>query len=121
MTASTRNLPRHEQNAMGFASMIRGGTPNGRISTSVTGSTELRIPIQLEIPALKKIQEDSSFVLFGDWVSARKNNGSSFFFKKSIGIGVRKVTQGIPLKVDLSYVGDGKLKSTFGLGRDFDV
>ena len=121
LTASTRNLPRHEQNAMGFASMVRGGTSNGRISTSLTGSTELRIPVQLDIPVLKKVQEDSSLVLFGDWVSARKNNGSPFFFKKSIGVGIRKVTQGIPLKVDFSYVGDGKIKSSFGLGRDFDV
>lgn len=121
LSTSSRNLPRHEQNAMGFASVIRGGTPNGRISTSVTGSNELRIPVTLNIPALDKLQKDCSIVLFGDWVCARKNNGSRFFFKKSLGLGLRKEAQGIPFKVDFSYVGDGKIKSSFGLGRDFDV
>lgn len=121
LTGSTRNLPRHDQNAMGFSSMIRGGTPNGRISTALMGSTELRIPLELDIPVLKNIQDNASLVLFGDWVSTRKNNGSSFSIEKSIGVGVRKVAQGIPLKVDFSYAGNGKIKSSFGLGRDFDV
>lgn len=122
LCGSTRNLPRHEQNAMGFSSIIRGGTPNGRISTSLNGSTELRIPLESDaIPALKRFQRDASVVLFGDWVSTRKSNGSSFAFEKSIGVGLRKTTQGIPLKLDFSYAGNGKIKSNFGLGRDFDV
>lgn len=121
LTGSTRNLPRHEQNAMGFSSMIRGGKPNGRISTSITGSTELRIPLEFDIPLLEKVQERASVVLFGDWVSARKSNGSPFFIEKSIGVGIRKNMQGIPLKVDFCYAGNGNIKSNFGLGGDFDV
>jgi len=121
LSGSTRNLPRHEQNAMGFSSTIRGGRPHGRISTSVVGSTELRIPLELDIPILEKVQDGASLVLFGDWVSTRNNNGSPFSLERSIGIGARKAVQGIPLKVDISYAGGGKIKSSFGLGRDFDV
>jgi len=123
LSASTRNLPRHEQNAIGYSSMIRGGSPNGRISTAITGVAELRVPLEgdIGIPGLKNVLDRSSLVLFGDWVSARKNNGSPFFSERSIGFGIRKLTQGIPLKVDFSYAGNGKIKSSFGLGRDFDV
>ncbi|CAB9508551.1 expressed unknown protein [Seminavis robusta] len=123
VSGSTRNLPQHEQNAMGFSSMIRGGQSKGGISTYVTGATELRIPLNIMggSKRIQNLQQDASVVLFGDWVSARKNNGSPFAFEKSIGVGFRKIAQGIPLKVDFCYAGNGKIKSNFGLGRDFDV
>jgi hypothetical protein len=125
VAGATRNLPLHEQNAMGFSSMIRGGESKGGISTFVTGSTELRIPLRLgffgKSNAIQNLQEDASVVLFGDWVTSRKSSGSPLVFEKSIGLGVRKITQGIPLKLDFSYAGNGRIKSSFGLGRDFDV
>jgi hypothetical protein len=52
---------------------------------------------------------------------AQKDLQSSFVTKTSVGIGLRKGIQGIPIKYDLSYTRDGKIRAFFGLGRDFDV
>jgi outer membrane protein assembly factor BamA len=115
ISTSTHNLPRHEANAMGFSSEIRGASPNGRTSSSVKGTTELRVPFTL--PKLG----DASVVLFGDWFYVQKDLSSKFYSKSSIGIGFRKNVQGLPLKYDVCYSSEGKVKAMFGLGPDFDV
>jgi len=119
-TASTHHLPRHEANALGVASQIRGYSPssNDRVSSYLVGTTELRIPITLPT---NKLRQDASIVVFGDWSFAQKDLQSSFTRKASVGIGLRKGVQGIPIKYDLSYTQDGQFRAFFGLGRDFDV
>ena len=115
ISTSTRNLPRHEANAMGFSSEIRGASPNGRTCSSVKGTTELRVPFTL--PKFG----DGSVVLFGDWFCVQKDLSSKFYSKSSVGIGFRKNVQGLPLKYDVCYSSEGKFKAMFGLGPDFDV
>ena len=118
LTASTKSLPRHEARAQGSLCNIRGATPNGQVSTALSGTTELRIPIQLPI---QKLRQDASVVVFGDWLFAKKDAASTFFRKSSVGLGLRKSVQGIPIQYDFSYSSDGKIRAVFGLGRDFDV
>ena len=119
-TTSTSHLPRHEGNAFGIASKIRGCSPSGndRVSSFIIGTTELRIPITLPTD---KFRQDASIVVFGDWSLTQKDLQSSFDRKSSVGIGLRKGLQGIPIKYDLSYTQGGKFRAFFGLGRDFDV
>ena len=116
-TSSTPNLPRHEAKALGTNNNIRGATPNGRVYSAVRGSTELRLPV--DIP-LVKTRQDASIVLFGDWLVASADHMSSFYKKTSVGVGLRKSLQGIPLQCDFSY-SEGKIKTAFGLGSDFTV
>jgi outer membrane protein assembly factor BamA len=131
LMGATCHLPRHEANAAGFAARVRGysSSKNGPIDASVTGSTELRFPVT--IPFRKdKIVQDASIVLFGDYMLAnRKKEGSSFgyfskenmFGRASIGFGLRKSLQGIPLKYDVSLNKDGKLGGFVSLGGDWDI
>eukprot|EP00591_Stephanopyxis_turris_P005503 CAMPEP_0195530746 /NCGR_PEP_ID=MMETSP0794_2-20130614/33783_1 /TAXON_ID=515487 /ORGANISM="Stephanopyxis turris, Strain CCMP 815" /LENGTH=235 /DNA_ID=CAMNT_0040662323 /DNA_START=131 /DNA_END=838 /DNA_ORIENTATION=+ len=140
LTTSTPNLPSHEANAAGNAAKVRGYTSgsNGAISSSLFGTTELRIPLPLtKIPGLKNKAntwvEDATMVLFGDWLFARPSSSSSLsiaatrhnkqdlFRKSSIGIGFRKSIQGIPLRYDLSVTEEGKMGAFLNFGRDFDV
>lgn len=75
--------------------------------------------------------DDGSLVLFGDWMIAQQWNKTARDaevnpqFKSccaSIGIGIRSLLQdAIPVKVDFSLTGDGKLGTHFALGRDFAV
>jgi outer membrane protein assembly factor BamA len=120
ISSSTSNLPRHEASALGVAARVRGyaSKENGHITSSVVGTTEVRIPITLPTDNVK---QDASVVLFGDWVFAQKSHRSPFFRKSSVGIGLRKTIQGIPLMYDLSYTKDGDLRGFFGLGKDFDA
>jgi hypothetical protein len=115
IATSTHNIPRHEARAMGISAEIRGATPDGRASSSVKGTTEIRIPI--DVPRLG----DGSVVFFGDWFCVQKDRTSSFYGKSSIGIGLRKNFSGLPLKYDVCYSSEGKIKAMFGLGPDFDV
>ena len=119
-TTTTSHLPRHEGNALGIASKIRGYSPSGsdRVSSYIIGTTELRIPITLPTD---KFRQDASIVVFGDWSLTQKDLQSSFDRKSSVGIGLRKGLQGIPIKYDFSYTKGGKIRAFFGLGRDFDV
>lgn len=118
VTASTKSLPRHEAKALGVANSIRGSSRNGMVSTAVCGTTELRIPIQLPL----KTQQDASIVLFGDWMVAKGDVSSRFVRKTGVGVGLRKSLQGIPIMCNVCYAKDeGKVKTTFGLGKDFDV
>lgn len=118
ITASTKNLPRHEATAQGTTSSIRGSEPNGRVSSCLRGTTELRVPVSIP---LKQLGQDGNIVFFSDWVLAAKDTASPLFRKSSVGFGLRKTIQGIPLQVDLTYSKEVKLKTSFGLGRDFDV
>lgn len=117
LIASTRNVPRHVARAIGTSCTIRGSTPNGRVSSALRGTTELRVPIQL--PSRLKVQQDASIVFFGDWLLAVKDPSTPISRKTSVGLGLRKSIQGIPLQYDVIYSDEGKLKSMFGLGSDF--
>ena len=127
--SSTRNLPKHEANAAGFAARVRGfsSASNGPIGSFMLGSTEVRIP--LKMPFLKEYSEqDGSFVIFGDYMSSNGNFLSpqrqtflGALKRSSVGIGVRKVIQGVPIKYDLSLTSDGNVGAFFSLGRDWNV
>jgi len=122
VTASTSTLPRHEAAAQGLAANIRGAPPNGLVASSLRGTTELRVPVN--IPIVKdKIRQDANMVVFGDWLVGATADASNnnLFRKTSLGFGLRKSFQGVPLQVDLTYSKELKLKTSFGLGRDFDV
>jgi len=115
VSMSTPNLPRHEAKAMGNSAQIRGASADGIASSTVKGTTEIRIPV-----AAPQIGS-GTVVLFGDWFCIQKDLNSPFYSKSTIGIGIRKSIQGLPLKYDISYSSEGKVKRMFGMGIDFDV
>ena len=114
LSTSTPNIPRHERKAMGISTQIRGAEPDGGVTTSVKGTAELRLPILEE-------KMGTSMVFFGDWFYAQRDHKSPFYAKSSIGIGVRKNFQGLPLKYDACYSNERNFKQFFGLGIDFDA
>ena len=118
VTTSTPNLPRHEARAQGIANNIRDSSENGRISSAIRGTTELRIPV--DIPKIKTFQ-DGKLVFFGDWLYATPDMKTPIYRKSSVGIGVRKSFQGIPVRYDLCYTWEGKIRGQIGLGRDFEA
>ena len=115
VTTSTSNLPRHDAKAMGISAQIRGARPDGCASSSLKGTAELRVPISM--PKMGS----GSMVFFGDWFFVQSTHKEPFYSKSSIGIGLRKNVQGLPLKYDLCYSSEGKVKAMFGLGVDFDA
>jgi len=138
LTAATQHLPLHEANAAGVAARVRGYpmSANGAVDSALTGTAEIRIPLTLRIPFLKKekqvnLRQDGNVVLFGDYLVATRKTGpgergygyrkDDVFGKSSVGIGVRKTIQGIPLKYDFSLTRDGKVGAFFGLGQDWDI
>lgn len=118
-TLSSSHLPRHEARARGVSNDIRGAKSNGRVASALRGTTELRIPV--DIPIFPSNQQDAKVVLFGDWLFATKDSRSAIYRKSSCGIGLRKSIQGFPVHCNLCYAGDGKIKTLFGLGRDFEA
>jgi outer membrane protein assembly factor BamA len=118
VTTSTSSLPRYEARAMGSLNNIRGTEPNGQVSHILVGTTELRIPVR--VPVIKT-RQDAGVVVFGDWLVATKDAKSALYRKSSIGVGLRKSVQGIPLHCNFSYSHEGKLKASCGVGKDFDV
>ena len=121
-TVSSRHLPRHEANANGVACKIRGYHGGGRssnkaerVSSSLVGTTELRIPVRL--PRV----DDTSVVLFGDWCLSSVGVNQKFKKRSSVGISLRKQFQGLPIKYDISYNQDHKIGAFFGLGPDFQA
>jgi hypothetical protein len=119
VVTSTKSLPKHEGRAQGLACNIRGAGDIGSISSAITGTTEIRVPVSLPID---NMEQDASIVLFGDWLFAKESVSPSYIRKSCIGLGLRKTLQGIPLKINISFLrGEGKIKSTFGLGRDFEI
>jgi outer membrane protein assembly factor BamA len=117
VSTSTSNLPRHERKAMGISTQIRGAKPDGSATSSIKGTAELRVPFDLG----KRFGGDGSVILFGDWFYVQKEHSSPFYAKSSIGVGLRKNVQGLPLKYDASYTSEGNVKQFFGLGLDFDA
>lgn len=125
MTCSTRHLPRHEANAMGLATTVRGysSSLNGPLSGSVFGTAEVRIPVTIPIRK-DRINQDGKVVVFGDWMCgfhAHKKDTENKIRKSSVGIGLRKSVQGIPLKYDVSFNSEGKIGGFLGLGHDWDI
>lgn len=128
VTTSTPSLPMHEAKASGVRANVRGysSSINGAVSASVVGTTEVRVPLTLPTD---KLVQDASIVLFGDWhfvetvggSRGKKVMGGRFSRKSSIGVGLRKAVQGIPLKYDICITEDGKFGTHFSLGGDFDV
>ena len=119
LTTSTRTLPRHEARAQGHSCKIRGVGSSEPISSAFWGTTELRIPIPLPIA---NIEEDASLVVFGDWRLSKEYSMSPFERKSSVGLGLRKTVQGIPVQYNVCYSNkEQKVRATFGLGRDFMV
>ena len=118
LATATPTLPRHEANAMGHAAEIRGVPPFASAVTSFKGTTELRIPM-----SLPKLGE-GFIVLFGDYSYVQQQKATfkinEFQKHSSMGIGVRKTVQGLPLKFDVCY-GNGKLQPMFGVGHDFQI
>lgn len=115
IATSSRHLPSHEVKAMGISAQIRGCGPDGGVMSSVKGTAELRFPIRY------RRLDNASVVFFGDWYVVQKKLSESFTGKSSIGVGFRKIVQGLPLKYDFCYTSDGKIKTMFGLGPDFDA
>jgi hypothetical protein len=115
LSMSTPNLPRHEAKAMGFSAQIRGAGPDTIASSAVKGTTEIRLPVGAPVVG------SGTVVLFGDWFCVQKDMKSPFYSKSSIGLGLRKNIQGLPLKYDVCYSSEGKIKTMFSMGQDFDV
>lgn len=115
VTTSTPNLPGHEARAIGIATQIRGCSPDGPARSSLKGTAELRFPVRL-----RQI-ENAGIVLFGDYFYVQHSESSPYKGKQSIGLGFRKVISGLPLKYDICYTSEGKIKTMFGLGADFDA
>jgi hypothetical protein len=122
LMTSTTNLPRHEANAAGIAARVRGYPffSNGPVGKYVVGTAELRVPVNLPF---EQVVQDANIIFFGDWMygERRVNRADSFVRKASIGIGLRKTVQGLPLKYDICLTEDRKLGGFFSLGLDFDV
>mmetsp|Transcript_35253 Transcript_35253/g.85320 ORF Transcript_35253/g.85320 Transcript_35253/m.85320 type:complete len:883 (+) Transcript_35253:487-3135(+) len=118
LSTSTSSLPRHEAKAMGNACHIRGASPDGPASSSLKGTTELRIPV---VVGPRQFVGPTTFVVFGDWFFVQQDNHSKFYSKSSIGVGIRKNVQGLPLKFDLCYSSEGKIKPHYSLGLDFEA
>lgn len=119
VTSSTNRLPAHVSQGLANQYQIRGATRNPPISSAIQGTTELRIPVPL--PQQLTANQDASVVLYNDWLIANtRDDGSMRFCKSSVGVGLRKSIQGIPLQCDVTYSRrDKKLRATCGLGNDF--
>jgi len=116
--ASSRQLPHHEAIAQGVAFNVRGGRSSA-LTTALSGTTELRIPIQLPV---SQVRQDASVVLFGDWVLGKSDCTSPFARRACVGLGFRKSIQGIPLTLDVTYSKmEKKIKTNLSLGRDFEI
>mmetsp|Transcript_5608 Transcript_5608/g.11690 ORF Transcript_5608/g.11690 Transcript_5608/m.11690 type:complete len:542 (+) Transcript_5608:921-2546(+) len=124
LTVSTASLPRHEAKAIGNAAAVRGYADgcNGPLSAAITGTAEVRVPITLRA---RKKTFDPTVVIFGDWMVGRPAKEGGIYDRNlkrhSVGAGLRNTLQGIPIKYDVSYSGDGKISASFGIGHDFDI
>lgn len=130
LMGATCHFPRHEANAAGLIARVRGysGASNGPIDSSIVGSAEIRIPIT--IPILKEnLEQDGCLVFFGDWMYANHQIPGQFhgfskdnlFGNRSVGVGLRKSVQGIPLKYDVSLTKDGRIGAVVSLGGDWEI
>lgn len=99
-------------------------------SKGISGTVEVRIPLERLVSS--PIFGRGNFVLFGDWCVSQAQPQSPFisqssgdkgdlsvetFRHSSLGIGFRKVMQGIPLKVDACLTEHGTKGLFFGIGH----
>jgi len=161
VSASTRNLPRHEAILLGLSSarirgykynyqqpsnieqsaekekkeepsplqaikqFVKGGSENQfrppiAIKNAISGSMEVRIPFERIFKA--PILSSGTIIVFGDWCVAQALPSSSsrdaqdWLRHSSMGIGMRKAVQGIPLKIDACITEHGNKGLFFGIG-----
>jgi hypothetical protein len=150
VSACTSSIPHHRAVANAASVRVRGygssqslnsGDDNDGADSSspayqgsILGTTELRVPLQLpsssKIPLLSLVTQDLSLVLFGEWLFAQRLGSSSSLGEgknnqlcrqSSVGIGLRKSIQGIPVKYDISLTEEGRVGAFLNFGSDFDV
>jgi len=125
---NTQKQQEHQSMLHSLKRLIKGNNgdqirPPIALSKSVSGTVEVRIPL------LPSILDSGTVVLFGDWCLAQAQpppssllleGGTSLdekpFRHSSIGIGLRKVVQGLPLKVDACITEHGAKGFFFGMG-----
>lgn len=126
--SSSAEEEQHEQGAWyALKKLCSGGegakvSPQIAASKALSGTMELRIPFQAASDGLQPILS-GTFLLFGDWsltqahipsLATEKDNKPARF--SSAGVGLRKVVQGIPLKVDACVTEHGSKGIFFGIG-----
>jgi hypothetical protein len=116
----TKLLPKRGTAAASTATASTGGDVAD--STGVVSEPDSAVSTSGVATAPNPIRQDANLVLFGDWLVAAQDSSTTPLFRKtSVGIGVRKSIQGIPLSLDLTYSKELKFRTSFGLGQDFDV
>jgi hypothetical protein len=130
-TTETASIEEEEQKEQGtwqaLKRICRGGKganvrPSIATSKALSGTVELRVPFKAASEGLQPILS-GTFLLFGDWSltqahrpsSATEEENSPMRFS-SAGVGLRKVVQGIPLKVDACITEHGSRGLFFGIG-----
>lgn len=107
--------------------------PPAAVANSVCGNIELRVPfrpvfndVSSNLNALSSMLE-GSIVAFGDWAFSQthfsEHDGQAkperLVRSSSVGVGYRKIAQGLPFKVDAVITEHGTGGIFFGIGRDF--
>lgn len=109
--------------------------PPAAVASSICGNIELRLPfrpfsnVASENKNVQSVSSmfEGSLVAFGDWAFTQAhselNEGQAegHIRQSCIGVGYRKVSQGIPLKVDAVITEHGTGGVYFGIGRDFSA
>ena len=118
VSTCTSSIPHHTAVANSASVRVRGyGSGPTAFQGSVLGTTEVRVPLPL--PAQLK---DVSLVVFGDWLFAQTlTQQRGVCRQSSVGVGLRKTIQGIPLRYDVSLTEEGKVGAMFNFGKEFDV
>ena len=108
--------------------------PPAAICNSICGNIELRLPFEPFSDGIvnNNVKSFSSLfkgtlIAFGDWAFSQahfdctKNQEirEEFVRYSSFGVGYRKITHGIPLKIDAAITEHGTGGIFFGIGRDF--
>jgi hypothetical protein len=100
------------------------------LSKVISGTVEVRLPFERVVQ--QPFVGSGTVVVFGDWCVAQAQQLSSSttsppgetgdfeqpFRQSSIGIGLRKVVQGIPLKMDACVTEHGTKGLFFGIGNN---
>jgi len=134
MIHQPQKIEKEGQNSVfqSFKQLVKGDDgeqfrPPIAISKSISGTMEFRIPFERVVR--ESIVGSGTFVLFGDWCVAQAQLPSSSLISmeetaslekpyrhSSAGIGLRKVVQGIPLKMDACITEHGTKGLFFGIG-----
>ena len=121
--------PREQGRWQAVKKFLRGGNdahairPSIATSKALSGTMELRVPFMASSEGLRPIFS-GTFLLFGDWSltqahtpsSAIENENTAPLRCSSAGVGLRKVVQGIPIKVDACITEHGSRGVFFGIG-----